>query len=260
MSAASIAHQQETLHGIHLRHRRPAECRQVGALQCAHRNRRGAGDQISVQHHRGAGRRGCGTRPAARCARQACQVGKDRADAAHLCGYCRPGARRLARRGAWQPVSGQHPRGRRHRARGALLRGRGCHPRRGPHRSDRRYRDDRDRADARRPRKPGAPRRGIGKAHARQRQGGAGRQGGARPGRAGAGAAARRQAGAAAHAHEGGGEAVPHARPAHVYSGALRLQRRGSLRRRRRCVVPQDRGARAGRGRGLRCDLGENRG
>ena len=35
-----------------MRHRRPAECRQVDALQCAHADRGGAGGQLPVLHHR----------------------------------------------------------------------------------------------------------------------------------------------------------------------------------------------------------------
>ena len=49
----------------------------------------------------------------------------------------------------------------------ALLRGRRRHPCGGPDRSDRRHRDDRDRADARRPRQPGEARRRPGEAGAR---------------------------------------------------------------------------------------------
>ena len=70
----------------------------------------------------------------------------------------------------------------------------GRHPRRGPHRPDRRRRDGRDRADAGRPRQPGAPARAAGEEGAGRRQGG---QGAARPDRQGAGAGARRQARAA---------------------------------------------------------------
>ena len=97
--------------------------------------------------------------PAAGRAGEDRQVGADRPDAADLRGHRRPGARRLQGRGPRQPVPGQHPRGRRRRPCGALLRGRRRHPCRGPRRSARRHRDDRDRADARRPRQPGKARR-----------------------------------------------------------------------------------------------------
>ena len=84
-------------------------------------------------------------------------VERHRADAAHLRRHRRPRPRRVEGRGTGQPVFGQHPRVRRHRPCGALFRGRRRHPCRGQEsiRSGR-YRDDRDRADAGRPRKPGA--------------------------------------------------------------------------------------------------------
>ncbi len=64
-----------TFHGIQMRHRRPAECRQVDALQCADADRGGAGGELSVLHHRAECRRGRGARSAARQARGARQVG-----------------------------------------------------------------------------------------------------------------------------------------------------------------------------------------
>ena len=63
-----------------------------------------------------------------------------------------PGRRRVERRGARQPVPGQHPRDRRDRPRRSLLRGSERRPRRRQGRSDRRRRDDRHRARARRSR------------------------------------------------------------------------------------------------------------
>ena len=57
-------------------------------------------------------------------------------------------------------------------------------------------------------------------------------QGDARSRQPRARAAARRQAGAPGRAQAGGGEGVPHARPADLDAGALRLQRRRGLRRR----------------------------
>ena len=85
----------------------------------------------------------------------------DHADPDHLRRHRRPGARRLERRGARQPVSRQHPRGRRHRPCGALLRGRRRDPCRRQDRSDRRHRDHRDRADAGRSRQPRKARRRL---------------------------------------------------------------------------------------------------
>src|SRR6516165_9802161 len=41
-----------SFHGIQMRHRRPAECRQVDAPQRADRNGGGAGGELSVLHHR----------------------------------------------------------------------------------------------------------------------------------------------------------------------------------------------------------------
>ena len=53
-------------HGIQMRHRRPAECRQVDALQCADADGGGAGRQLSVLHHRAECRRDRGARSAPR--------------------------------------------------------------------------------------------------------------------------------------------------------------------------------------------------
>ena len=73
------------------------------------------------------------------------------------------------------------------------------------------------------------------------------RQGNARPDQSLAGAAARRQAGAPRRAQAGGRKAVPFARPAHLGAGALRLQRRGGVRRDRQRILAPGRGARQGR-------------
>ena len=110
------------LDGLQMRHRRPAECRQVDAVQRADRDRGGAGRELSVLHHRAECRRGRGAGPAARRAGEARQVGRDHSDAAHLRRHRRAGEGRLAGRGARQPVPRQYPRGRRDRACGALLR------------------------------------------------------------------------------------------------------------------------------------------
>ena len=53
-------------HGLQMRHRRPAECRQVDALQCADADGGGAGGELSVLHHRAECRRGGGAGSAAR--------------------------------------------------------------------------------------------------------------------------------------------------------------------------------------------------
>ena len=187
----------ELIDGLQMRHRGPAERRQVHALQRADADGRRRGRQLSVLHHRAQHRRRRRARPAARPAGGYRQVRRRRADAPHLRRHRRPGARRLQGRGPRQPVPRPHPRGRRRRLRAALLRGPGRDARRGPDRSDRRRRDGRDRADAGRPRQPGAPARAAGEEGAGRRQGG---QGAARPDRQGAGAGARRQAGAGSRA------------------------------------------------------------
>ena len=220
-----------------MRHRRPAECRQVDALQCADADRGGAGGQLSVLHHRAECRRDRRAGPAAGKARGTGQIGGDHSDAHHLRRYRRAGARRLEGRGARQPVSRHHPRGRRHRACGALFRGRRRHPCRGQDRPDRRHRHHRDRTDAGRSRQPGKARRRAGEKSQRHRRGRQVRQGNARSDQPLAGAAARRQAGAPGRAQAGRGKAVPFARPAHFGAGALCLQCRGSLRRDRQRLL-----------------------
>ncbi len=190
-------------HGLQMRHRRIAECRQVDAFQCADRNRGGAGGELSVLHDRAECRRGRGARSAARQARRARQVGEDHADAAHLRRHRGPCSRREQGRRARQPVPRQYPRGRRHRPCGALLRGFRRHPCRGQDRSGRRHRDDRDRIDAGRSRHPRAARRCAGKEDTRQRPRG---EGDARSRAALARAAARRQAGARGRAQARGGK------------------------------------------------------
>ena len=68
-------------HGFQMRHRRPAERRQIDALQCPDRDRR-RGGELSVLHHRAQCRRGRGARSAPRCAGEAREIRADRADAA----------------------------------------------------------------------------------------------------------------------------------------------------------------------------------
>ncbi len=172
-------------------HRRLAECRQIDALQRADPDRGRAGRQLSVLHHRAQCGRGGGAGSAAGQACGARQVGHHRADAAGLRGHRRPGARGLQGRGPRQPVPRPYPRGRRHRACGALLRGPRRHPCGEQDRSDRRHRDHRDRADAGRPRQPGAARGRPGEKGQGQRQGGGGGQGDARSRQSRAGPAAR---------------------------------------------------------------------
>ena len=58
-----------------MRHRRPAQCRQVDPLQRADAHRGGAGGELSVLHHRAQHRRGRRARSAARQARGDRQVG-----------------------------------------------------------------------------------------------------------------------------------------------------------------------------------------
>ncbi len=186
-----------------MRHRRPAECRQIDALQRADRDGGGAGGELSVLHHRAQCGRGGGARSAPRRAGEAREVGADRADEAHLRRHRRPGARRLEGGGARQPVPRHHPRGRCHRPCGALLRERRRHPCGRPHRSRRRHRDGRDRADARRSRQPGAASRRAGE----EGQGrGQGSQAQRRSRHPRARLAARGKAGPARRDQAGGGE------------------------------------------------------
>ena len=55
-----------TSDGFHLRHRRPAQCRQVDPLQRPHPHRGGPGGELSLLHDRAEHRRGRGARSAAR--------------------------------------------------------------------------------------------------------------------------------------------------------------------------------------------------
>ncbi|SCM79086.1 conserved hypothetical protein [uncultured Pleomorphomonas sp.] len=217
-----------------MRHRRPAQRRQVHALQRAHQDRGRPGGQLSLLHHRAEHRRGGGARSAPVGAGRKGQVGADRADPHHLRRHRRPGARRLQGRGPRQPVPRQHPRGRRHRPRAPLLRGQRHHPRRGPHRSGERRRDGGNRADAVRPREPGAARRAAPQARPGRRQGhqGAGRIDGPRPR-----GAAQRPAGPRRRHPQGRGSRLRGAQPLDRQAGALRLQRRGSGGRHRQQPV-----------------------
>ena len=66
----------------------------------------GRGGELSLLHHRAQCRPRRRARRAARHLRAARQIGEDRADAARIRRYRRPGARRLEGRGAGQPVPG----------------------------------------------------------------------------------------------------------------------------------------------------------
>ncbi len=200
-----------TFHGIPLRHRRPAQCRQVDPFQRADAHRRRAGGELSVLHHRAEHRRRGGARSAPRPAGGDRQAGPDRADAHQLRRHRRAGARRLQGRRAGQPVPRQHPRGRRGGARAALLRGHRRHPCGRQDRPGRRRRDGQHRADAGRSRQPRTAGDAAAQAGAVGRQGGAAGSGadgrGPRPARRG-------QAGAPGRGAEGGGRPLPLVQPA----------------------------------------------
>ena len=182
-----------------MRHRRPAECRQVDALQCADADGGGAGGELSVLHHRAERRRGRGARSAARQAGRARQVGA-RSSRRGITFVDIAGLVRGASKG--EGLGNQFLANIREVdaivACGALLRGRRRHPCRRQDRSDRRHRDDRDRADAGRSRQPGEARRQRWRRRPRAAARSQGGQGDARSDQARARAAARRQAGAPA--------------------------------------------------------------
>ena len=67
---------EELIHGLQMRHRRPAERRQVHPLQRADADRGGRGRQLSLLHHRAQRRRGRRARRAARQAGRHRQVGR----------------------------------------------------------------------------------------------------------------------------------------------------------------------------------------
>ena len=230
MPRAPFRHQRSGSHGLQLRHRRPAERRQVDPVQRAHRRPRPPPRptiRSAPSSPTSAGCR-CPTRASTRW-RGSRKSAKIVADPARDQGHRGAGARRVQGRGAGQQVPGRHPRGRRHPPGAALLRGRRRHPCRGQRRPAARRRADRDRAAAGRPREPGAADGRPGQARARPGQGGQGAPGAAR---------------ARAPAH-GGGPARAHARsrttsaellaglqPADRQARPLRLQRRRGLGRR----------------------------
>ena len=130
-----------TDNGDKVRHRRPAECRQVNAVQCADRggDRRRRTIRSAPSSRTSASCR-CPIRGSARL-RGIVKPQKIDSDDHGIRGHRRPGRRRFEGRGARQPVSRQHPRDERDRARRALFRERRRHPRRRPHRPGRRHRD-----------------------------------------------------------------------------------------------------------------------
>ena len=172
-AGAGIAPERVQRHGHQMRHRRPAERRQVDPLQCPDQGRHRRG-QLPVLHDRAQRRRGAGAGPAPERAgrdRQAAEVHPDRGRVRR---HRRPGRRRGQRRGPGQQVPRPHPRGRRDHPRGALLREPGRHPRQQQGRPDRRHRDHRYRAGAGRPgfgREGPAARRALGQDRRQGRQG-----------------------------------------------------------------------------------------
>ena len=148
-----------------MRHRRPAERRQVDPLQRADQGRHRRRElSRSARSSPNIGR-GAGARSAPRGAGRDRQAAEGHPDVVRVRRHRRPGRRRLQGRGPGQQVPGAHPRGRRDRARRALLRARRHRPRRRQDRPDLRHRDDRHRARAGRPRlgrKSAEPRRTLG--------------------------------------------------------------------------------------------------
>jgi hypothetical protein len=107
-------------HELEVRHCRPAQRREIHLVQRVdqgwHRRR-----ELPVLHHRAqCGHRGT-ARPAAGPAGGHHQARAHRAGDRGIRGHCGPGGRRQQGRRPGQPVSGAHPRDRRHRQRGALL-------------------------------------------------------------------------------------------------------------------------------------------
>ena len=160
------------MYGISLRHRRPAQCRQVDPVQCADRDAGGAGGELSVLHDRAQRRpgRACPTRGSTSSPRIAgsAKIIPTQLGFVDIAGLVR-GASQGRR--ARQPVPRQHPRGGRDRPRPALLRGRRHPARREQGRSDRRCRNGRDRTDAGRSRKPRKARPRRAKKASQRRQG-----------------------------------------------------------------------------------------
>ena len=111
----------ESTDGHPVRHRRPAERRQVDPLQRADQGA-DRGGELSVLHDRSERRRRRRARSAARAARGDREAAEDPAHGDGVRRHRRARRRRLEGRGPRQPVPRAHPRDRRDRARGALLR------------------------------------------------------------------------------------------------------------------------------------------
>ena len=156
------------LNGFQMRHRRPAQCRQVDALQRADRDRGGAGGELSVLHDRAERRRGRGARPAPRPAGRAREVGRR---------SCRRASTFVDIAGLVRGASKGEGLGNQFLANirevDAIAHVVRCFEDDDvTHVEGRidpvaRHRDGRDRADARRPRQPGAARRRAGEKRAR---------------------------------------------------------------------------------------------
>ena len=148
--------------------RRPPQQRQVDRLQRAHRGGR-RGRAAHVLDGRDEPRRGRCPRPAPGRSRAALGLGQDRAGDAPGRRHRRPRARRVARRGAREPVPRADPLDRRGAPRRALLPRRDRRPSRRERRPAGRRRDRGARAGVRRPGRDRAPPRA-------RRQGGEGRR------------------------------------------------------------------------------------
>ena len=187
------------------------------------------------------------------------QAGEDHADHGGVRRHRRSGRRRLAGRGARQPVPVAHPRGGRDRARGALLRERRRHPRRRPDRSALGRRDHRHGAGAGGSRDSGE---GAGSRHQGGQERRQGRDPPARTVRARQGAARCGEAGARADAHRGGAPRSARAAAADREAGDVRRQR-GRARLQQQSAAGSAREARRRRGRRgggrVRGDRGGNR-
>ena len=130
-----------------MRHRRPAQRRQIHPLQRPDQGRHRRG-QLSVLHHRTERRHRRSTGPAHGPAGGHRQAAEDAAGHRRVRRHRRPGRRRLQGRRPGQPVPRQHPRNRCHRACRALLRRRQRGARLRRRRSAARHRNHRHRTGA----------------------------------------------------------------------------------------------------------------
>ena len=230
-----------------MRHRGPAERRQVHPLQRADQGRHRRGE-LPFLHHRAQRRASCRCRIRASDAlAKIVKPQKIVPDRGRVRRHRGPRGRRQQGRGPGQQVPRQHPRDRRHRARGALLRAWRHRARGGQGRPDRRHRDHRHRAGAGRSRIGG---KGAGPPRTRRqdRRQGIDRQ--ARRAQAGARASERRQAGALDETLAGGQGAAARTVPADDEARHVRGQRQGRRLREQPAPRPRARAGRAGRRRG----------